>query len=138
MDDETGMTPHERRTGARYMREFGVGMALFLVLFLLLPAWWETESGTWPHLARTLLPILPLIWAVLAIWRHIRSVDEMQRAVLISSLAFGFAVTILTVLVVALLRGSGIDIPRGEWIIFIAGMTSWSIALLANATKSNR
>ena len=62
----------------------------------------------------------------------------MQRAVLVRSFAFGFAVTMLTTLVIALLRGGGVDVPGSEWIIFIAGMTSWGIAIPANTMKSER
>lgn len=138
MHDETGMTAYEKQASRRYMWEFGAGMALFLVLFLLLPQWWATEPGSWPHLVRTLAPILPLLWAAVALWRHLRRVDEMQRAVLVRSFAFGFAVTMLITLVIALLRGGGVDVPGSEWIIFIAGMTSWSIAIPLNTMKSER
>lgn len=120
------------------MWEFGAGMALFLVLFLLLPNWWETEPGTWSHFVRTLVPILPLLWAVASLWRHLRRIDEMQRTVLIRSFAFGFAVTMLATLVIALLRGGGIEVPGSEWIIFIAGMTSWSFAIPVNTMMSER
>ena len=63
---------------------------------------------------------------------------RMQRAVLVRSFAFGFAVTMLTTLVIALLRGGGVDVPGSEWIIFIAGMTSWGIAIPVNTMKSER
>lgn len=138
MNDKTGMTSYEKQAGRRYVWEFGVGMALFLMLFLLLPDWWHTDPGTWPHLVRTLVPILPLLWAVAALWRHLWRIDEMQRAVLVRSFAFGFAVTMFTTLVIALLRGGGIDVPGSEWIIFIAGMISWSIAIPVNTMKSGR
>lgn len=138
MSDETGMTNREKRAATRYVWEFSIGMVLFVLLFLVLPKWWVTELGTWPHLVRTLLPILPLIWAVIALWRHVRNIDEMQRAVLVRSFAFGFAVTMLATVVIALLRGGGNEVPGGEWIIFIVGMTSWGIAIPVNTMKSDR
>lgn len=138
MNSEASTTPRERRVAARYVWEISVGIAAFLGLFLLLPNWWKTEPGTWPHLALTLLPILPLIWVVLALWRHLRNIDEMQREVLIRSLAFGFAITMITTLVIALLRGAGVALQGGEWIIFIAGMTSWGIAIPISTMNSDR
>lgn len=131
-------TQRERRAAVRYVWELSAGIAAFLILFLLLPSWWTTTPGTWPHLMVVLLPIVPLVWVVIALWRHLGNVDEMQRSVLIHSLAFGFAASMLATIAIALLRGEGIPVPGGEWIIFIAGMASWGFAIPVNMMKSSR
>lgn len=138
MHADQGMTEREKNVASRYMCEFGIGMAVFAVLFLLLPTWWSTEPGSWAHLVSTLLPILPVAWAMVAIWRHLRNVDEMQRAVLVRSFAFGFAVAMLTAVVIGLLHGGGFEVSGGEWLIFFAGMTGWGVAIPVNTIKSDR
>lgn len=129
MNHDTGVTSQEKRIGARYILEIGIGLAIFLFTFLLLPDWWGTQQGSWQHLVLTILPLLPIVWVVLSVWRHLRRIDEMQRASIIRSLACGFGISMLTAVLIALLRGGGFDVPGAEWITFITGMLGWGIAL---------
>lgn len=138
MTNQRSFTAHERRATVRYLVEFGIGMALFLILFLMLPQWWVAQPGTPEHLVQTLVPALPLLWLVVALWRHYRRADEMQREVFLRSFSFGFAVTTMSTVIVGLMRGSGIELNGGEWIIFVAGMTAWGVALPVNFAMSRR
>ncbi|GAB2553290.1 hypothetical protein [Leucobacter ruminantium] len=127
--DDPRYTQRERRAGRRYTREFGAAIVLWLALFLGLPALWPVEPGGGPALLQALLPVLPLLWAAVAIARHVASTDEMQRQLLFRSFGFGFAAASLAAVVLTMLWGQGFRPPVPTMWTFLAGMVGWSLAL---------
>ena len=68
------------------------------------------------------LPVLPTLWIIRAVVRHLRPVDDYQRLLLLQGLSVGFALAMVASLVVGFLgidgtgvRGGGLDhLPRGD------------------------
>ena len=74
-------------------------------LFLALPRIVQTQPGTALNVIVALVPLAPVIWMIIAIARHVRRVDELQRLLFLRSFTFGFAVSMVTALTIALLSG---------------------------------
>lgn len=134
----SGRTRSEQRAGKRYLWEFSIGILAYLALFLALPRIVQTQPGTALNVIVALVPLAPVIWMIIAIARHVRRVDELQRLLFLRSFTFGFAVSMVTALTTALLSGAGVDIRHAEWIIFMGGMTSWGLSLAALSIRASR
>lgn len=130
-------TEAEVRTGRRYNRQFGAAMVLY-VLLLVLSQVLDAERGTPLAVALAVLPILPLLWIVVALLGHLRRIDEMQRQLLVKSLAAGFGGAMLVAVTVGMLRIGGLDVPMPEWIVFSGGMSAWGIAAIVLTLRVDR
>ena len=130
-------TATEQSHGKRYMLEISTGIVGFLVLFLGLPLAMPANPDTAISLLVAVLPILPLFWVVIAIARHVGRVDEMQRALMLRSFAWGFGASILASLALLLLSRAGISVEYSAIAVFIAGMTGWGAALAVLSIKAS-
>lgn len=128
-EDMGGRTRKERQATRRYAIELGTGSIAFLALFLFLPELVPTEQGSVSSVAVALLPLVPVLWMIIAVARHIGRMDEFQRVLITQSFAIGFAAAMLIALTIAFLSGAGILVPYPEWFVFIGGMAVWSLAL---------
>jgi len=112
-----------------------------MVLYVLLLALDQAvgaERGTPLAIAVSVLPVLPLLWIVVALLGHLRRVDEMQRQLLVKSLATGFGVAMLVAVTVGMLRIGGLDVPMPEWIVFSGGMLAWGVAAVTLTIRADR
>lgn len=78
-----------------------------------------------------LLPVLPVVWALWAVTRHLRRVDELQQRLLLQGLGVGFAAAMLTSVTVGFLGIAGLDMRFAGWIVYGVGMLAWIIAAAA-------
>lgn len=136
--EPSGRTRSEQRAGQRYLWEFSIGILAYLALFLALPRIVQTQPGTALNVIVALVPLAPVIWMIIAIARHVRRIDELQRLLFLRSFTLGFAVSMVTALTIALLSGAGVDVQHAEWIIFLGGMTSWGLSLAVLSIRASR
>jgi hypothetical protein len=71
------------------------------------------------------LPVLPALWIVRALLRHVRRIDDYQRLLLVQGLAGGFAVAMIASVTLAFLEIAGLGLSGTGWIIYGAGMLGW-------------
>ncbi|RJO78437.1 hypothetical protein D5S18_06010 [Nocardia panacis] len=120
----------DRARAWSYQRDFWPGMIGYLVVLAAVGFWGNLDGHSpWRYLW-AVLPALPALWIVRAVWRHIGRIDDYQRLLLLRGLAGGFAAAMITAMVVGLLDIAGLfaTLPIGGWIIFGAGMTGWVVA----------
>jgi hypothetical protein len=107
------------------MAAYGVVLPLVLVFGGL--------DGTSPsRFVWALLPMIPALGVVRAVWRHVSRLDEYQRALLTRSLAIGFGVMAVTAVTLGFLEIAGLHLAAGPWIIYGLGMSSWLAGTLVN------
>lgn len=118
----------DRAATRRYVLEFFPAVILYLILLFGVSAVVDLKgSNPWnPLLA--LLPLIPVVWMMVAAIRHYRRSDEYQRGLILRALACGFLAAMLTAVAVALLGTSSVSVAGGEWWIFGAGMATWGVA----------
>ncbi|WP_378143775.1 hypothetical protein ACFJGV_10115 [Cnuibacter sp. UC19_7] len=109
----------------RYVLELLPGLLGYLVLFLGLPALLGREEATWWSIPVALLPVVPLLWIVVAVIRHIRRIDDYQRRLVLIGMAFAFGAMMLTAVVIALLSTVDVVVGGTEWIVFGVGAAVW-------------
>lgn len=84
-------------------------------------------AGSWKY-AVALLPVIPALWGVVAVGRHVQRVDEYQRLVLLRGLAGGFGVGMITAITLGFLAMAGLEASKAiPWLIYSAGMLGWLV-----------
>ncbi|GAA1616227.1 hypothetical protein GCM10009805_08120 [Leucobacter chromiireducens subsp. solipictus] len=107
-------------------------LAYLVVLFVAMPAQ-ENVDSAW-RIPILLAPIVPVGFAFAAVLQFIRGLDEYQTRTLTMALSWGFAVAMLTAVVVGFLDFVW-EVPIPSWIIFVAGMSGWVVAAVATSRR---
>jgi hypothetical protein len=74
-----------------------------------------------------LLPIIPIIFVFIAIVRFVQATDELQRQIIVNSLALAGGATALLAVTYGLLEGDVLPRPSAWW-TYEVFMISWIIA----------
>jgi hypothetical protein len=98
------------RVHRRYLIELVVAMA-FYAAAVALARWLEGRVGHdgWFYVV-SLLPMLPIGYVIVAVFRYLTDCDELERHIVISSLAITFCATAFASLAYGFLEGAGL--PR--------------------------
>ena len=127
----TERTNTERRAARAYLREFipaMVGYVLVLGTIIVLVDF--RTAGAWRYPV-ALLPVIPALWGMRAVSRHLGRIDEMQRALQVGAMAAGFGVAMITSITIGFLAVAGLNTNRwGTWVIYGAGMLTWGAAVV--------
>lgn len=103
-------------------------MVGYLVVLLAVMTWGNLDGDSrWRYLW-ALLPVLPALWGVRAVVRHVNRIDDYERQLLLQGLAAGFAVAMIASLTVGFLGVAGLALPAAGWVIYGAGMLGWALA----------
>src|SRR3954464_8139814 len=72
-----------------------------------------------------LLPVLPAVWVVRAVVRHLHRIDEFQRLLTLQALSVGFLVAMVVAVTGGFLGIAGLEPPfplaTGCWVVYGAG-----------------
>jgi hypothetical protein len=126
--DSTSSGTVERSVNRSYHIEFAIGMLGYLLALAATLIFGNLDGSSPWRLVWALLPVLPMVWIVVALLRHIRRVDEYQRFLLLQGLAVGFGVAMIASITLGFLGIAGLTGPLTGWIIFSAGMLGWLVA----------
>lgn len=124
----------DRAVSRAYHLEFWPGMIGYALVLMAVLTWGDLDGTSPWRFAWAVLPVLPLLWIVRALLRHIRRIDDYQRFLLLQGLGVGFAVAMVSAVTVAFLNSAGLDLPHG-WIIYGMGMLGWAVTCLVNAKR---
>lgn len=111
-----------------YHRDFwpsivGYGAVLTAVLI-----WGGLDGHSPSRFLWALLPVVPALWTVRAVLRHVRRIDDYQQLLLLNGLAVGFAIAMIASLTVGFLGIAGLPMQGAGWVIYSAGMLGWLVA----------
>lgn len=122
------MSAEDKRQRDSYLREFIPAIVTFhIVLAIVLTTVDEQTSGArlW-----VLLPVLPMIGVAVALFRAVQRADEYGRIVMLECMALGFGASMIVAMALGFLGMIGVAWTFGGWLVFGAGMTTWSGALI--------
>lgn len=122
------MSAEDKRQRDGYLREFIPAIVTFhIVLAIVLTTVDEQTSGArlW-----VLLPVLPMIGVAVALFRAVQRADEYGRIVMLECMALGFGASMIVAMALGFLGMIGVAWTFGGWLVFGAGMTTWSGALI--------
>ncbi|MEM7095724.1 MAG: hypothetical protein AAF567_22170 [Actinomycetota bacterium] len=125
----------DRSVRDAYLREFGPALAGYIVTLSAVLVFVDFETAGWWKYPAALIPVIPCLWGVRAVARHIGRIDEMQRDRLLSALGVGFGAAMAAAITLGLLGTMAtLDTTRwGPWVIYGLGMGSWGIAGMRNS-----
>jgi hypothetical protein len=114
------------RTRARaYNLEFWPGIAAYAVVLTGVLLWGDLHGESPWRFVWAVLPVIPGLWIVRAVLRHVRRSDDYQRLLMLRGLAGGFAVAMIASVTLAFLEIAGLQVPGTGWVIYGAGMLGW-------------
>ncbi len=125
---DTSSSTGDRARGWAYQRDFWPGIVGYaVVLSLVLTLGGLDGTSGWRYVW-AVLPVVPALWVVRAVLRHVGRVDDYQRLLLLQGLGTGFAVAMIAALTVGFLGIAGLDVRAGGWFVYGAGMLGWALA----------
>jgi hypothetical protein len=133
---DTSYSQGDRARVRAYAREFGIGLLAFVVVIAVVIAWGDLDGPGWQRYAWALLPLIPTLWLVVVVWRHVQRVDEYQRQLLLRQLSAAFAAMVGVSVTLGLLSSAGFETSLAPWIIYGAGMLTWAGTALLDTRGS--
>lgn len=124
LDRRRGSTGDRIRTRA-YLRDFGLAMTGYAVVLTAVLVWGHLDGSSPARFAWALLPVVPTLFIVRAVLKHVERVDDYQRLLLLKGLSVGFAVAMVAAVTVGFLGAAGMALPDAGWSIYAAGMLGW-------------
>ena len=132
MDRNVSVEQRQRTAYVRDMVPAIAGYAVVLAVGLSLVGDEVDTAGEW---ALLMLPVVPALWGVRAVVRHLRRVDEYQRLLQLEAMAAGFGVAMITAVTVGFVGVGGGATRAAGWIVYGAGMTTWALVALAQGRR---
>ena len=112
----------------RYLLEFGGAMTGYMVL-LPVSIWLLRSCPAVPwRYPIAILPVIPAIFAMWAVIRGVRSLDELQRRIQFEAIIFSFLATCLLTLTWGFLQNAGLPQIDVLWVAPLL-ITLWGIGL---------
>ncbi len=111
-----------------YHRDFWPSIAGYVAVLTAVLIWGGLDGDSPWRFLWALLPVVPALWTVRAMLRHLRRVDDYQQLLLLHGLAVGFAIALIASLTVGFLGVAGLPTQWAGWVIYSAGMLGWVVA----------
>jgi hypothetical protein len=112
----------------RYLIEFGVIMAVYVVVLLVTRTFWGNVTGPMQYVL-SLAPLIPVAFAFAAIVRYISHTDELQRRIIVESLALAGGATAMIAVTYGFLEGYPLPRPSA-WATYTVFMIAWGVSTL--------
>jgi hypothetical protein len=110
----------------RYYWHFGVSMSAYVIAIFFSRWLWHSANGPW-RTVLAVLPIIPVICVFASVVRFLLATDELQRRIVVNSLALAGGATALLAVTYGLLEADGL--PRlSAWWTYAVFMSSWIVA----------
>jgi hypothetical protein len=111
----------------RYVIEFGIIVTTYVAVVLATRSFWCNVTGPM-QIVVALAPVIPIGFLFAAIVRYVSRVDELQRRILVESLALAGGATALLAVTYGFLEGSLLPRPSA-WATYTAFMVAWLLAV---------
>ncbi len=123
----------DKRQRDSYLREFIPAIVTFWIVLAVVEI--TVDAGTPGARLWVLLPVLPMIGVAVALYRAVRRADEYGRIVMLECMALGFGASMIAAMALGFLGGIGVAWTFGGWLVFGAGMVTWSMALVVRGVR---
>jgi hypothetical protein len=120
--------------GRTYLKEFGVAMLAYLIVLALSMAFVNANPGSTWRFVVVLAPVVPALFVVLAVVRHVRRLDELQRRIQLEALALAFPSSALVTFSYGLLQQAGLPPLNWTWVWLVMG-SFWLLGTVVAARR---
>ena len=125
--DSGSSSSGDRARSRAYQLDFWPGMAGYVLALLAVLRWGGLDGASPARWAWALLPVVPALWMVRAVVRHLHRIDEYQRDLVLQGLAVGFGVAMVTAVTLGFLGIAGLSGQVTGWVVYGAGMLGWIV-----------
>jgi hypothetical protein len=126
--DRTTLSDGDRARARAYYWDFWPSMVAYGLILTAVLIWGHLDGHSpWRYLW-ALAPVVPTVWTVRAVVRHVTRLDDYQRLLLLKGLAVGFAVAMIVSVTIGFLGIAGLEMRAAGWVVYGAGMLGWLIA----------
>ena len=129
--DSMSRSAGDRARSRAYHLDFWPGIVGYVVVLAAVTIFGDLDGASPWRFLWALLPVLPALWVIRAVVRHVRRIDDYQRGLLLRGLAVGFAAAMIASITIGFLDIAGLDVPMGGWIVYGVGMITWAMAAAA-------
>ena len=140
--DSSGGSVGDRSRARAYRRDFWPGMVGYCAVLAVVLVFGQLDGGSPWRFLWAVLPVLPAVWVVRAVVRHLHRIDEFQRLLTFQALSVGFLVAMVVAVTGGFLGFAGLEPPfplaAGCWIVYGAGMLGWAVAGGVLAQRAQR
>ena len=114
----------------RYMREFFISMAAYVVILIVSVSGmdWLPATSPWFYIPVTLAPIVPIIFLLISFLRYLNGIDELQQRIQLHAIGFATGFMIVLTFAYGLLENIGFEQLSYIW-IFPATIMLWGLAV---------
>ena len=134
LDSSSNSRGDRARTRA-YLRDFLPGIGGYLVVLALVVRFGNLDGSSPWRFLWAVLPVIPALWCLRAVARHIGRIDDYQQRLLLKGIGVGFGVAMITAVTVGFLGIAGMDTRLAGWTIFAAGMLGWVVGAAVSAKR---
>lgn len=120
-------TQNERQIGKQYLREFLPAMLGYVVLLPLAIWLMETIEMGWVRYLIAALPVVPILFALRAMVRHLGRIDELQQRMQLQAFAFAAGATSIVTFTIGLLENAGFPQISLIWVLPMT-IAFWGLA----------
>lgn len=130
--DASTCSAGDRARAWAYHRDFWPGILAYILVLTAVLLWGHLDGPSPWRFLWAALPVLPALWVVRAVLRHLHRVDEYQRLLTLRGLGVGFSIAMVTAVTGGFLGIAGLEpapfpLATGCWIVYGAGMLGWAI-----------
>jgi len=93
--DKTSRSEGDRARARAYYWDFWPSMVAYGLTLTAVLIWGHLDGQSPSRYLWALVPVLPMLWTVRAVMRHLTRIDDYQRLLLLKGLAVGFAVAMI-------------------------------------------
>ena len=140
--DKAGRSAGDRARARAYYWDFWPGMIGYVAVLLGVLAWGHLDGDSSWRFLWAVLPVIPMLWVLRAVVRHLRRCDDYQQLLALRALVIGFAAAMGTAITLGFLGIARLVLPvplaSGGWIVFTAGMLAWGVAAGVLALQAQR
>ena len=117
----------DRQRGIAYSRDFWPGMVGYGVVLTIVMIWGGLDGTSPWRFVWAALPVLPALWVLRAVVRHLGRIDDYQRQLVLQGLSVGFGTAMITSITAGFAMIAGLTWIGTPWVIYGAGMAGWVI-----------
>ena len=112
--DSSGNSRGDRARTRAYLRDFLPGIGGYLVVLAIVVRFGNLDGSSPWRFLWAVLPVIPALWCLRAVARHIGRIDDYQQRLLLKGIGVGFGVAMITAVTVGFLgyRRNGHQIGR--------------------------
>ncbi len=132
-DSNPKFSAADRRNMISYTREFVPAMVAYALILILVLTFVDQDSAAakfW-----ILLPIVPLLFVVAAVYRSLQRADEYGRLIQLEGMALAFGASMIAAVVFGFLGVAGVATVASGWIVFVVGMMTWGVSVSVRAFR---